>query len=440
MKKTIFAGRLLKNNISLGLTLSLCSFASTCAAFAEDRSLIESALDGTYFESKPPVKPVATSPAASEQKRGSAATEKSKPVAKKTAETSPPAPAVTLQPVDGSKSNVVLTPPKYVEREIPAPKDEVLQSPIHSSIQANTKSIMRVPLGTKYGKTIPIDTTYRGQPAIPKTETVTVGTPSWAPVQKKKLASAPVAGVTPAVVAPITVPSMPAPVNKTETTLPAQTAKPETEAVATVNVRIQTPQHLRSTDSIWIYPYPPKPPKAPHISPLSEDPQSLKNQILQFGYSARPDLDRPYPAGGWRWVHAFQTGVKKSGQGTPHTMFTMYHWVDKVFPYILAECHELNLLEQARSERFLQVCTDYERVHTDIEAQATTKGLTPFEVKVNQRGIAQMALPPGNWWLAATRKQPGLQFYWQVPLTSNSNQPMAVQLSESNALIIGGGW
>lgn len=436
MIKTIFAEQLSSKKLGIGIALSLCGLVSTNLAIAEDRSVIESALDGTYFESKPPVKPSTTT---SNSKNASSATAMSSAPSTTTNSTNHVTQAVGFQPVtEGTKSNVVLTPPKYVEREIPAPKEEVLQSPIHSTIQANTKSIMHVPLGTKYAKTFPIDTTYRGKPAIPKTETVTVGTPTWAPTQKKKLAAAPVAGVTPNLVTPITVPSTPAPaaVVKPTSVVPKQ----EEIKQSVVNVRIQTPQNLRATDSVWIYPYPPKPPRAPRVSPLTEDPQGLRSQILQFGYSARPDLDRPYPAGGWRWVHAFQTGVKKSGQGTPHTMFTMYHWVDKVFPYVLAECHELNLLEQERSEKFLQVCADYERVHADLEAQATTKGLVPFEVKVGARGIAQSAVPAGNWWLAATRKQPGLQFYWQVPLTCNSNEPIAVQLSESNALIVGGGW
>jgi hypothetical protein len=101
---------------------------------------------------------------------------------------------------------------------------------------------------------------------------------------------------------------------------------------------------------------------------------------------------------------------------------------------------ELNKLEQERCEHYQQVVDDYERVHVDLESQATARGLAPIEVKINSRGIGQIQVPAGNWWIAATRKTPGLKFYWQVPVSCAENQTINIQLNEANALICGGGW
>lgn len=353
---------------------------------------------------------------------------------------------------ESKKPQVVFSEPKWVEKDIPAPKDEMLASPIHSEIPAYHKTLLKVPMGVKVGKSYSIDPTYRGKPALPETQTVTFGAPSWKVPGKKQVATLPSAA--------LPSPAINAGANSLNGTAPAasgnvipspapnfRTAASSNSAVkniapTTLNIRIQTPQKLSSTDAVWAYPYPPKPPKPAQLSPLTENGKALRNQILLHGYSARPDVDRPYPPGGWRWVHAFQTGVKKSGSGYPHTMLTMYRWVDKVFPYVLSECHEMNLIEEKRSQRYEQVMADYERVHADLEAQATSKNLVPIEIKVGPRGIAQQTqLPAGNWWLAATRKQPGLKFYWQVPLTCNgNNETMNVQMTETNALIIAGGW
>lgn len=125
-------------------------------------------------------------------------------------------------------------------------------------------------------------------------------------------------------------------------------------------------------------------------------------------------------------------------------MITMYPWTNKMFPYVLAECHELNKVEEERSARFQQMKENYERVHADLEAQAIGKGLAPVEIKVNSRGIGQTSLPAGNWWITATRKTATLKFYWQIPISAaaaaGSEQTINVQFTEANALIVAGGW
>ncbi len=329
-----------------------------------------------------------------------------------------------------------------------AEPEGINQLPIHSPLPSGTSTFFGKPYRVKVGKSYPLDPVYRGKPALPETPTLSVGTPSWAIPQKKKVAGLPL-NPTPA--------NSAAPVPRTEnaagqaSSIQSSNSKTAGEAgkedknkeLRTLNMRFLTPRHMRPSDSIWIYPYPPKPPKQIHVAPLPEEAQALKNQILNHGYTFRPDLNRPYPAGGWRWVHAFDAGLKKSGQGLPHTMITMYPWVNKVFPFIQAECRELNKIEAQRSERYMQVMADYDRIHVDIETQAALKNLSPCEIKVNSRGIAQHQLPPGNWWIAAVRKCPGLKFYWQVPLTVSDGQnqePLNVQFTEANALVVGGGW
>lgn len=328
--------------------------------------------------------------------------------------------------------------PAWTESNYPEPK-EITTPPIHSKLPASTPKMLGVPLGVKVGKSFPIDMTYRGKPALPQTQTVSVGSAPWAIPQKKQIAASPAAVPVSAPVAPATaIPVAPPAVIAPQATL-GPDGKP-VEPKSTINIRFKTLQKLRYTDSIWAYPYPPKPPKQVVHNPLSEDGPDLKNRILQHGYTYRPDLTRPYPSGGWRWVLAFDNGLKKAGCGYPHTMITMYPWVNKVLPYILSETRQFNLVEAERSKNYERVLADYERVHTDIEAQATAKGLQPIEIKVSPRGIAQQPLPAGNWWIAATRKSPGLKFYWQVPISCSGTDTLSVELTETNALIIAGGW
>ena len=445
MRKISNSTRLATVWLCAGLACSVSIIAPQTINAQEQNqgSLIESALDGKLDEqtvnslgqSQPATKaPLATTP--SSIKASEANSKKNK--REKNLPDDPNKPVVKLLPAQRKTDDGIAQPPA------------VLEPPIHSAIPASQKSFLKIPLGLKLGESTPIDMTYRGKPTIPNVSTVTFGAPSWAIPPKKKVAGlpnttvgspsmvpvtlSPASGQTPA--APVQAPRMPAAIQR-----PKAGEQKASVANNTVNFRfLTTTNGMRPTDSIWIYPYPPKPPKSIIVNPLPELESQLKAQLLSFGYSNRPDPTRPYPLGGVRWIRAFENARQKAGIGVPHTMITMYPWVNKMFPYMLAECMEMNKLEQERCQHYQQMVDDYERIHVDLESQATARGLAPIEVKINSRGIGQIQVPAGNWWIAATRKTPGLKFYWQVPVSCAENQTINIQLNEANALICGGGW
>ncbi|MBX9723672.1 MAG: hypothetical protein K2X81_19865 [Candidatus Obscuribacterales bacterium] len=452
-KRILLAPKLF--GFAICLSLMAGSLSLITPAFAQEQpSLIESALDSKSDipVSLPAATPVVKSVAASKsavQKKASKIS-----VAKKKAPNSTvslvAAPAINSNAASPNTSSaasrpvVVSVPAKAPadSEDIPPPSAEILAPPIHSTIPATQRDILGlVPLGTKIGKSYALDQAYRGKPALPTIPTVTFGTPSWAIPDKKKVAATPALTATPANQTPTPVQPLATP-NANAGSNAAAAEKPA-EPLSILNVRFQmNSQRLsRATDVVWAYPYPPKMPKQVVSNPLPEEEAPLKNLLLQTGYNTRPDASRPYPNGGWRWIHAFETARAKAGLGFPHTMLTMYPWVDKMFPYARAECHELNLIEEARSKKYQQLVSDYERIHVDIESLAATRGLVPIEMKISPRGVGQLRLPAGNWWLTATRAIPGLKAYWQIPVScTDSSQTINVQLNENNALIIGGGW
>ncbi len=443
--------------LGFGIYVSLLagSLSLVSPAFAQEQSsLIESALDSktdvplVVPSAVPAVKSVEPTTVAAQKKANKAATAKKKTASSTVSLVAAPAiNSNTVAPKTAATKPVVVsvppTPPAESE-DIPPPSGEIMAPPIHSSIPATPRDILGlVPLGTKIGKSYALDQAYRGKPALPTIPTVTFGTPSWAIPDKKKVAAAPaVAGTA---TSPTSAPVQPVPApNTTGASAGSNAAGSEkaAEPLNIINVRFQlSSQRLsRPTDVVWAYPYPPKMPKQVVPNPLPEEEAPLKSLLLQTGYNTRPDPSRPYPNGGWRWIHAFETARAKAGLGFPHTMLTMYPWVDKMFPYARAECHELNLVEEARSKKYQQTMSDYERIHVDLESLAATRGLVPIEMKMS-RGVGQLRLPAGNWWLTATRAIPGLKAYWQVPVSCTENpQTINVQLNENNALIIGGGW
>lgn len=424
----------------LSFSCALIGLGSQCVLADEPSgSLIESALDGKLNAESLP-SPAVPAPLVAPPSNSAS---KSSIVKFK------PAKTAIEKPLDPNKPVAVSVPrePNYLEDKISDPKG-IPEQPIHSTLNSYEKKVLFVPMGVKVGKSFALDPTYRGKPALSTLPTVSVGTPSWAiqPTKKKVAASLPTS--IPNINSPISVgpttkiPPGPlqTPQAKTDPQTGAVSTESKIENLSTLNVRVQTSLEVRPTNSVWAYPYPPKLPKESVSNPLPEDQNSLKNMILSTGYSARPNLERPYPQSGWRWIHAFQNGVKKAGVGYPHTMITMYPWVNKVFPYVASECRQMNQIEASRSERYQQLASDYERVHADLESVATARNLAPVEVKINNRGIGQLKLAPGNWWITATCKSPGLKFYWQVPVSIASGDTTNVQLTEANALIISGGW
>jgi hypothetical protein len=72
------------------------------------------------------------------------------------------------------------------------------------------------------------------------------------------------------------------------------------------------------------------------------------------------------------------------------------------------------------------------------------KGLSPIEINLKQgtrkllSGMA--AVSPGTWYIVAAHKTSNLHFYWQIPVTVSAGEKSTVQLTQTNALVIEGGW
>ncbi len=244
-------------------------------------------------------------------------------------------------------------------------------------------------------------------------------------------------------------PTQPAPTRRVRTVdgipLPADAVEEgEGRTTATVTVAIRTKLNKRAVDHIGIYPSPQMPPRIKQeISPLGEDTRTLKSMLLQSGYQDRLSLDHPYPAYGYRWHTAYQNALQKGGMGVPHTMFDYYPWIDRMVQHIRPEVIKINKHEKARKEAYLKCVTFFQDESRDAESDAVRNNLYPltFEIHKDSTGsYGRGEVAAGNWWITATRKLPGLQLYWQVPIQLTGGQTPQVVLNEDNALWIQGGW
>lgn len=391
---------------SLITCLLVLSASQTRILAEDDKSLVESALDlpGT---SEPSPAPTQKNSSVLSNSRLTGANSEAKPLQ----------PIMQFSNSTSSKSQT--------SASLADPENAKLQAPpIHSILPYSESKYF----GMKLGKTHSVDPTYRGTPVLPTAlPTVTVGQASWAP--QRKIAAAPLPK-------PVSSPVLPS-VGKNGIDSEKRDVSPQ---FSTVNIRFLTIRNFKPTDVVYAYPYPVKPPKLAEQAPMPEGERQLKDMILSSGYSNRIDLSRPYPYGGYRWIRVFETALKKSGTHMPHTMITVYPWVNKMFPYVLSECRLMNTLEEDRKDKYLKTVADYERLNAEMESKAASEGLVPIPVKVNSNGIGQASLPSGSWWLTATRRLPGLKFYWQVPVKCSSGEAINVQLTEANALLIQGGW
>lgn len=328
--------------------------------------------------------------------------------------------------------------PAELDESAPPPSDMPSESadsspgPIHSSLPPPAASSTRTAKPSDISSA-PAEVKFK-EP-ISTTPTVTYGPPPWGP---KRVASSvpglPARTPTPGAIPPAAN-ALPVAGNS-EIELEKRLADPR----ATLNIHIVKHYHLPPTDTVMAYPWPVRPPKEAPASRLQEKPEELKHMILATGYSNRIDFRRPHPLYGWRWIHAFTAAHAKSGLGYPHTILTMYHWVDQMSPYVVREVKRVNAIEAARGLAWKKVNDEYERTHLEIETDAAAKGLFPVEIKVTAHGMGQTQLPPGNWWISATRKLPDLKFYWQVPVTVSAGQSVNVELNNVNAIVVQGGW
>lgn len=222
-------------------------------------------------------------------------------------------------------------------------------------------------------------------------------------------------------------------------------AREANQAEGAIRVRISVPHKKRPVSTIMLYPYPPKPPRIKNaIMKLDSKPRTLKNQLLNLGYSGRSGLDKPYVPSGWRWQYAYSAALAKSGTRAPTNIVTFYPWSWKMIPYLKEEVERLNEIETARSERYREAVKEHEQNGVDLETEALQKGLSPVEIKLQAGDTIKLSgsakVMCGTWWVVATHKVPGLNFFWQLPVRVEAGENPDVQLTQSNALMIEGGW
>ncbi len=218
---------------------------------------------------------------------------------------------------------------------------------------------------------------------------------------------------------------------------------PEGEAM--LRVRISVPHQTRPVSSITLYPYPPRPPRVTRqINKLDDKPKSIRSQLLNLGYSNRSSDSRLFPTSGWRWQYILRAALQKSGTRTPTNIITMYPWTHKMVPYMQAEIRRINEIEADRVVRYQSAVKDFEENGIDLENEALQKGLAPIEINLKngarklQSGVA--AVSPGTWYIVAAHKTSSLNFFWQIPVTLSAGEKSTVQLTQTNALVIEGGW
>lgn len=214
---------------------------------------------------------------------------------------------------------------------------------------------------------------------------------------------------------------------------------------AMLRVRISVPHQTRPVSSITLYPYPPRPPRVTRqINKLDDKPKSIRNQLLNLGYANRSSDSRLFPTSGWRWQYILRAALQKSGTRTPTNIITMYPWTYKMVPYVQAEIRRINEIEADRKVRYQSAVKDFEENGIDLENEALQKGLAPIEINLKngtrklQSGVA--AVSPGTWYIVAAHKTSNLKFFWQIPVTLSAGEKSTVQLTQTNALVIEGGW
>ncbi len=111
-----------------------------------------------------------------------------------------------------------------------------------------------------------------------------------------------------------------------------------------------------------------------------------------------------------------------------------------MYRYIKPEINRLNQAEEERQARYVVAQAEWKRNYADMESAALRSGLGPVEVPTGRLGNGLAELSPGTWWIAGTRQLPGLTYYWQEPVTVKSSATASLALTESNALVIEGGW
>lgn len=207
-----------------------------------------------------------------------------------------------------------------------------------------------------------------------------------------------------------------------------------------VNIFIRVPHNLKARDEFTAFPYPVKPPPISiPIKPLSIKRKNIEHDLLQSGYADRISDSTTWAGYGWRWRYAVAAAEKKSGLGYPHTMIDMYSWTHEMAPYVYPIILRINAVEEERTKRYDKATEFYENNSSDLENDATRNGLSSIILHIVQ-DQAHVKLAPGNWWITGRHHVTGLIYYWQAPITVKAGQPVNLNLTEWNALLIQGAW
>lgn len=223
----------------------------------------------------------------------------------------------------------------------------------------------------------------------------------------------------------------------------AMSAPPEGEAM--LRVRISVPHQTRAVSSISVYPYPPRPPRMlKQMNKIDDKPKTIRNQLINIGYSNRNSDTKLFPNSGWRWHYILKAALQKSGTRPPTNIVTMYPWTYKMVPYVQTEIRRINEIEADRKIRYQTVVKDFEENGVELENEALQKGLSPIEINLKNGSKKLLsgtaALAPGTWYIVASHKTSSLNFFWQIPVTVSAGEKSTVQLTQTNALVIEGAW
>ncbi len=202
----------------------------------------------------------------------------------------------------------------------------------------------------------------------------------------------------------------------TEDSLQSQIPKVPAKKVRLI-IRINVPHNIKAVDTCRIYPYPVAPPKIKtEIKELPIKTLDLQSQLKAIGYTAVTKKENPFPVGGWRMRYAFNAAAAKAGMGRPHTILTMYQWIDDMVPYLRPEVIRMNAIEKLRKQRYELAQSVFDEHKADLETQAFNNGLFPIDVSIQRLfgGVREgsVIVDQTNWWIVVIHKVPGLKYYW----------------------------
>ena len=233
--------------------------------------------------------------------------------------------------------------------------------------------------------------------------------------------------------------------HQSEVELEAQAPDQET-ALAQVTVNLSVPQMNKAVDLFTAYPYTIKPPRVVKpVQPLPEKAEQLKYSIYNSGYGNRLSLTKPYPDSGWRWQYAYKNALKRAGGYEPKTLIGLRAWQEDMVKYIKPECERINRIELARADNYAKMVQDYEDNHKDEEMEALRLGLEPVPLKFKAANKGQAItttfnLKPGEWWITGQHRVPGLTYFYMYNIKVAAGEKKEVNLNDTNALLIQGGW